>query len=120
MSVDGTAEWPFALFGWGTLTPLVHVYYQTSTDTHFTHEGYVSRKFRQDAYTLLDLRMIYDLPDERTQFSIFCNNVTDVDIFTSAVDLTNTLGVGGRYYEMGRFVGAELRYRWDSPGFMNF
>ena len=120
LSIDGSVEWPFSIGDFGVLTPLVHVYYQSATDTHFTHEGYVSREFRQDAYTLLNLRLIYDLPDERTQVSVFCNNVTDIDYFTSSVDLTNTLGVGGRYYERPRFVGGEIRYRWDSPGFMSF
>ena len=120
LSVDGSVEWPFSVFSFGTLTPLVHVYYQTATNNHFTHEGYVTGDFRQNSYTLVDLRMIYDLPDERTQLSVFCNNVADIEYFTSAVDLTNTLGVGGRYYEMGRFIGGEVRYRWESPGFMNF
>jgi iron complex outermembrane receptor protein len=119
LSIDGSVEWPFSVFGYGMLTPLAHVYYQTATNNHFTHEGYVTGDFRQNSYTLLDLRLIYDLPDERTQLSVFCNNVTDIEYFTSAVDLTNTLGVGGRYYEMGRFIGGEIRYRWENPGFMD-
>jgi iron complex outermembrane receptor protein len=123
VSVDGSVEYPIAFRGlglpdYGTLTPIVHVYHESETDMHITAEGYASRKFRQDAYTLLDVRLIWDLWDDRTQVSLFANNLTDVDYFTSAIDLTNTLGFGGLYYEAPRTFGGEIRYRWTDPPFM--
>jgi iron complex outermembrane recepter protein len=124
VSVDGSVEYPIAFKGlglpdYGTLTPLVHVYYETETDMHITAEGFVSKKFRQDAYTLLDLRLIWDAWDDRTQVSLFVNNLLDAKYFTSAIDLTNTLGFGGLYYEAPRTFGGEIRYRWHNPDFMN-
>ena len=96
----------------GTITPIVHAYYQTETDTHITAEGYASRRFRQDAYTLLDLRLIWDLWDDHTQVSAFVNNVTDEEYFDSAVDVTNALGMGSVYFAPRRMYGGEVRYRW--------
>jgi len=123
LSLDGSIEYPLLLEriglpDWGTVTPLVHAYYQTETDTHFTAAGYASRKFRQDDYTIVDLRMIWDLPDDRTQLTLFVDNVGDTHYFDSSVDLTNTLGIGGVYYARPRFFGAEIRYRWHDPSFM--
>jgi iron complex outermembrane receptor protein len=117
LSVDGSVEYPLAfsslgLPDYGTLTPLVHVYYQTDTDTHFTAAGFASHKFRQDAYTLMDLRLMWDLWDDRTQVTFFVNNLLDTDYFESSVDLTNTLGIGGVYYAAPRMIGGEVRYRW--------
>jgi len=123
LSLDGSIEYPIALHRLGlpklgTLTPLVHAYYQTKTSTHFTSAGFASGRFQQGDYTLVDLRLIWDLPDDRTQVSIFVDNVGDTKYFDSAVDLTNTLGIGGVYYARPRFVGGEIRYRWHDPGFL--
>jgi iron complex outermembrane recepter protein len=125
LSLDGSIEYPIALHRLGlpklgTVTPIVHAYYQTETQTHFTAAGFASGRFEQDAYTLVDLRLIWDLPDERTQMSVFVENVGDVRYFDSSVDLTNTLGIGGVYYARPRFVGGEIRYRWHDPGFLTF
>jgi iron complex outermembrane receptor protein len=124
LTLDGSLEYPFALSrlglsDWGTVTPLAHVYYRSDTDTHFTHEGYATRRFRQDAYTLVDLRLSWDLPDDRTQITVFADNVGDVHYFDSSVDLTNTLGIGGVYYAPPRMVGAEIRYKWHNPSFLD-
>ena len=125
LSLDGSIEYPIALHRLGlpklgTLTPLVHAYYQTETQTHFTAAGFASGRFEQDAYTLVDLRLIWDLPDERTQVTAFVENVGDVRYFDSSVDLTNTLGIGSVYYARPRFVGGEIRYRWHDPSFLTF
>jgi iron complex outermembrane receptor protein len=125
LSVDGSIEYAFDIrsFGLpnaGTLTPLLHVYWQDSTDTHFTATGYESGEFRQDSYTLLDLRLIYDLWDDRTQMSFFVNNLLDTEYFTSSVDLSNTLGIGGVYFAAPRTIGGEIRYRWNSPSWLSF
>jgi iron complex outermembrane receptor protein len=123
LSLDGSIEYPLLLEriglpDWGTVTPLVHAYYQTETDTHFTAAGYASRRFRQDDYTIVDLRLIWDLPDDRTQLTLFVDNVGDTHYFDSSVDLTNTIGIGGVYYARPRFFGAEIRYRWHDPSFL--
>ena len=123
LSLDGSIEYPIVLHRLGlpelgTLTPLVHAYYQTETHTHFTAAGFASGRFEQDDYTLVDLRLIWDLPDDRTQLSVFVENVGDTHYFDSAVDLTNTLGIGGVYYARPRFVGGEIRYRWHDPSFL--
>jgi iron complex outermembrane receptor protein len=123
ISVDGSIEYPIELShlglpDFGTVTPLVHVYYQTESDYHITAEGYASRRFRQDAYTLVDLRLMWDLWDDRTQLTLFANNVTDEHYFDSAIDLSNALGMGGLYYSAPRMYGAEIRYRWHDPDFL--
>jgi outer membrane receptor protein involved in Fe transport len=97
----------------------VHAYYQTETDTHFTAAGYASHRFRQKAYTLVDLRLTWDLWDDRTQISVFADNVLGEKYFDSSVDLTNTLGIGGVYFAAPRFVGGEIRYRWHDPEFLS-
>jgi iron complex outermembrane recepter protein len=116
-SVDGSVEYPLAVAAlglpdYGTLTPLVHVYHESSTDMHITAEGFASKQFRQDQYTLLDLRLMWDAPDDRTQVSLFANNVTNQKYFTSAIDVTPSLGFGSVYYEAPRTFGGEIRYRW--------
>jgi iron complex outermembrane receptor protein len=123
LSLDGSIEYPIALnrvglSGYGTLTPFVHAYYQTHTDTHFTAAGYASHRFRQGDYTLVDLRLMWDLWDDRTQLSVYVDNVLDTKYFDSSIDLTNTLGIGGVYYGRPRMVGAEIRYRWHDPSFL--
>lgn len=125
LSLDGSVEYPIELShlglpDLGTLTPLVHVYYQTETDYHITAEGYASRRFRQDAYTLVDLRLIWDLWDDRTQVTLFADNLTDEHYFDSAIDVTNALGMGSVYYSAPRMYGAEISYRWHSPSFLEF
>jgi iron complex outermembrane receptor protein len=117
LSIDGSIEYPieFTSLGlpdWGTLTPLFHVYHQSETNTHFTSAGFASRRFRQDAYTLLDVRLMWDLWDDHTQAAFFVNNLTNEKYFDSSVDLTNTLGIGGVYYAAPRMIGGEIRYRW--------
>ena len=67
VSIDGSVEYPLTLTAmglpdYGTVTPLVHVYHESSTDTHITPGGFASKRFRQDAYTLLDLRTLYLVP----------------------------------------------------------
>ena len=119
-TVDATVEYTIdahdiGLPRAGTFTPIAHVYYQDSTHNHFTPNGFSSNAFRQRPYTLLDLRMIYDLPDDRTQMSFFVNNVLGTEYFESAVDLTNTIGIGGVYMSAPRTLGGEIRYRWNSP-----
>ncbi|HKA13960.1 MAG TPA: TonB-dependent receptor [Myxococcota bacterium] len=123
VSIDGSVEYPIKFTGlglpdYGALTPLVHVYHQSSTDMHITAEGFESKRFRQDPYTLLDLRLIWDLWDGRTQVSLFANNLLDTDYFESAIDLTNTLGFGSVYYSAPRTFGGEIRYRWYNPSFL--
>jgi iron complex outermembrane receptor protein len=124
LSLDGTIEYPIALErlglgNWGTVTPSVHGYYQSDTSTHFTAAGFASGEFRQGAYTLVDLRLIWDLWDDRTQVSVFVDNVNNTKYFDSSIDLTNTLGIGGVYYARPRFVGGEIRYRWHDPSFLS-
>jgi outer membrane receptor protein involved in Fe transport len=124
LSLDGTIEYPIALQrlglgNYGTVTPSVHGYYQSETSTHFTAAGFASGEFRQGAYTLVDLRLIWDLWDDRTQLSVFVNNVNNTKYFDSSVDLTNTLGIGGVYYARPRMVGGEIRYRWHDPSFLS-
>ncbi len=125
LSFDGTVQWTLlpdrlGLPDFGAVTPLVHVYHQSAVHAHFTAEGFASGRFRQKPYTLVDLRLLWDLPDDRTQISVFANNVTDVAYFQNAVDLTNTLGIGGVYFAQPRTVGAELRYRWTSGGWLDW
>src|SRR4030095_1258836 len=125
LSIDGSVEYPIKLSAlglrdYGTLTPIAHVYYQTETNLHITAEGFASRRFRQDDYTLLDRRLIWDAWEDRTQVSLFANNLLDTDYIDSAIDLTNTLGMGGVYYSPPRMIGAEIRYRWHSPSFLEF
>jgi iron complex outermembrane receptor protein len=116
-SIDGSIEYPLeftevGLPDYGTLTPILHVYHESSTDMHITAEGFASKRFRQDAYTLLDVRLIWDAWDDHTQVSLFANNLTNTEYFESAIDLTNTLGFGSVYYSAPRTFGAEIRYRW--------
>ncbi|HEX5066731.1 MAG TPA: TonB-dependent receptor [Myxococcota bacterium] len=119
-SVDATVEYTIdahdiGLPRAGSFTPIAHVYYQDSTSNHFTSNGFDSNRFRQRPYTLLDLRMIYDLPDDHTQMAFFVNNVLGTEYFDSAVDLTNTVGIGGVYMAAPRTMGGEIRYRWSAP-----
>jgi len=100
----------------GRITPAVNVSYRTDTNTHFTNEGYKTGFFRQNAFALVDLRLIWDLDDDRTQFMFFMNNVTDEDYFLSSLDLTNSIGLGSRYYSPPRTFGATVSYRWDAAG----
>ncbi len=123
LSIDGSIEYPIEISAlglpdYGTLTPIAHVYYQTATNLHITAEGFASRRFRQGDYTLLDLRLIWDAWDDRTQVSLFANNLLDTDYFDSAIDLTNTLGMGSVYYSPRRMIGGEIRYRWHEPDFL--
>ena len=67
---------------------------------------------------MLNVRLIWDLWDDRTQVSLFANNLTDTHYFTSAIDLTNTLGFGTVYYNAPRTFGGEIRYRWHEPDFL--
>ena len=125
LSVDATVEYTIdgswlGLPRAGSFTPIAHVYYQDSTHAHVTPSGFDSNDFRQKPYTLLDLRMIYDLPDDRTQMTLFANNVLGTEYFTSAVDLTNTIGMGGVYMAAPRTVGGEIRYRWSIPSWSEF
>jgi iron complex outermembrane receptor protein len=125
MTVDATVEYTVAtedlgLPGIGSFTPIAHVYYQDSTHNHFTSTGFDSNRFRQKPYTLLDLRVIYDMPDDRTQMTLFANNVLGTEYFDSAVDLSNTVGIGGVYMGAPRTVGGEIRYRWNSPSWTEF
>jgi iron complex outermembrane receptor protein len=117
LSIDGSIEYPIELQkvglpDLGTITPLFHAYYQSETNTHFTAAGYASHKFRQDSYTLLDVRVMWDLWDDHTQMTFFVNNLLDTTYFDSSVDLTNTLGIGGVYFAAPRMIGGEVRYRW--------
>jgi iron complex outermembrane recepter protein len=123
LSIDGSVEYPIhisalGLPDYGTLTPIAHFYHESSTDTHITAEGFASKRFRQDAYSLVDFRLIWDAWDNRTQVSLFANNVFDTHYFTSAIDLTNTLGFGSVYYNKPRTFGGEIRYRWHDPSFL--
>ena len=118
LSIDASVEYPIELnfLGLpelGTLTPLVHVYYQSDADTHFTAAGFASRAFPPGR--LHAARPAPDLgPLGRSHAAaLFANNVTGVKYFDSAIDLTNTLGMGGVYYSSPRMIGAELSYRWQ-------
>ena len=110
----------FSLFGWGTLTPRCTSTTRARRTRISPNEGYLTRDFRQDAYTLLNLRLIYEPNDMWQSSRSSATNVTDIDYFTSSVDLTNTLGVGAVTTKQPRFVGGEVRFHWDSPAFMNF
>ena len=123
LSVDATLEYALdthrlGLPRAGTLTPLVHVYYQDATHFHFSSSGFESNRFRQQPYTLVDMRMIYDLPDDRTQMSFFVNNVLGTEYFESAIDVS-TLGLGSVYMSAPRSVGGEIRYNWSSPSWFD-
>ena len=125
LSFDGTVEWTilpdrYGLPNVGSITPVVHVYHQSATHSHFTAAGHASGRFRQKPYTLLDLRLLWDLWDDRTQIAIFANNVTDTRYFDSSVDLTNTLGIGGVYFAQPRTIGAEVRYRWSNDDWLEW
>lgn len=125
LSFDGTVEWTilperFGLPDIGEITPIVHVYHQTASHSHFTAAGHASGAFRQKPYTLVDLRILWNLWDDRSQIAVFANNVTDVDYFQNAVDLTNTIGVGGVYYAQPRTIGAEFRYRWSDDDWLEW
>jgi iron complex outermembrane receptor protein len=85
-------------------------------DLHFTAEGFASRRFRQDGYALIDLRIRWDLADERTQIAFFARNMLDTEYFDSAVDLSGSLGIGGVYFAAPRSFGGEIRYRWKASG----
>jgi iron complex outermembrane receptor protein len=120
-SVDALLEYAFdleniGLARFGSITPVVNVSFQTDTNTHFTNQGYKTGFFRQDAFALLDLRLIWDLADDRTQLMFFMNNVTDEDYFLSSIDLTDSVGLGSRYYAAPRTFGATVSYRWDAGG----
>ncbi len=121
-SVNALLEYAFdlekiGLARWGSITPAVDVRYQTDTSSHFTNQGYKTGYFRQDAFALVDLRLIWDLGDDRTRFMFFMKNVADEEYFLSSVDLTDSLGLGGRYYSPPRTFGATVSYRWDAGGF---
>jgi len=120
MNFDATLEYGFDArsFGLpraGTLTPLVHVYWQDSTHSQLSPQGWASNQFRQSPYSLLDLRLIYDLPDDRTQMAFFVNNVTGTEYFDGAIDATSALGIGGVYMGAPRTIGGQIRYRFDAP-----
>jgi iron complex outermembrane receptor protein len=104
------------LTGLGSITPAVNVSFQTDTNTHFTNQGYKTGFFRQDAFALVDLRLVWDLADERTRFMFFMKNVTDEEYYLSSIDLTDSVGLGSRYYSPPRTFGATVSYRWDADG----
>jgi iron complex outermembrane receptor protein len=118
-NVDGSIDYVFdldriGLPGWGSVTPLVHVYWQSRTYLHLTAEGHASRKFTQSDYALVDARITWDLGDDRTSIALFGNNLTDEAYYANALDLTNTLGLGAVYYAAPRTFGGSITYRWNA------
>jgi iron complex outermembrane receptor protein len=66
----------------------------------------------EPSYTVVDARLSFTLPDERTTISLFVDNLTDEIYRTTAFDLSGTFGSVESQIDYDRTYGVTLNYRW--------
>ena len=66
----------------------------------------------QPGYNLLHGRISYDFNDDRSQFAVWSQNLTDEEYFQQAFPTASTLGVIQRYYQPPRSFGIEVSHRF--------
>jgi iron complex outermembrane receptor protein len=96
--------------GWlqGWLTPRLDWFYRS--EVHYQPPELL-QAFQQ-GYNLLQARLSYDFADDRSQFALWVENLTDQEYFEQTLPTASTLGTITRYYGAPRTVGVELSYRF--------
>jgi iron complex outermembrane receptor protein len=100
---DFGSEW---LRGW--LTPRLDWFYRSAVHYQAPEllQGF------QRGYNLLQARLSYDFADDRSQFALWAENLTDQEYFEQVLPTASTLGTLTQYYGAPRTVGVELSYRF--------
>jgi len=97
---------PAWLNGW--LTPRLDWYYRSAVNFYFPELPQAT----QPAYNLLHARISYDFNDDRSQFAVWGQNLTDQEYFQQVLPTASTLGNILRYYEPPRALGIEISHRF--------
>jgi len=97
---------PQWLQGW--LTPRLDWFYRSSVH----YQGPELLQAIQRGYNLLQARISYDFADDRSQFAVWAQNLTDQEYFQQVLPTASTLGTVTRYYGPPRMAGVEFSYRF--------
>jgi iron complex outermembrane receptor protein len=97
---------PRWLQGW--LTPRLDWFYRSAVHYQAPEllQGF------QRGYNLLQARISYDFADDRSQFALWAENLTDQEYFQQVLPTASTLGTLTRYYGAPRTMGVEFSYRF--------
>jgi iron complex outermembrane receptor protein len=94
-TLNGTAQYTFYLFDWGTVSPRIDYSYQTEMFL----DPQAFELIGMPAYWYVDLRIAYMTPDEDIEVAFWMNNVTDqqdlVDVFDVTREFEEILQVWG-------------------------
>jgi len=83
-TLNGTAQYTFYLFDWGTVSPRIDYSYQTEIFL----DPQAFELIGMPAYWYVDLRVAYMTPDEDIEVAFWMNNVTDQQYLVDVFDVT--------------------------------